>query len=150
MDIVLSGHQACLSAFSVKNQLNSFSKWGILHSEDTQWASFTGNSVSSNRDRGACQQSPCETGRHLASEHEPCSLTAGETGTPPCVGLPETKGSPSQWQGESCEQASQPALASPGVTLHRGQPSLSLYVADYKPESEDNHHLKVASCVTLG
>ena len=86
MDIVLSGHQACLSAFSVKNQLNSFSKWGILHSEDTQWASFTGNSVSSNRDRGACQQSPCETGRHLASEHEPCSLTAGETGTPPCVG----------------------------------------------------------------
>ena len=130
MDIVLSGHQACLSAFSVKNQLNSFSKWGILHSEDTQWASFTGNSVSSNRDRGACQQSPCETGRHLASEHEPCSLTAGETGTPPCVGLPETKGSPSQWQGESCEQASQPALASHGVALHRGQPSLSLYVAD--------------------
>ena len=53
-----------LSSFSVKNQLNSFSKWGILHSEDTQWASFTSNSVSSNRGHGACQQSPCETGMH--------------------------------------------------------------------------------------
>lgn len=130
MDIVLSVPQACLSSFSVKKQLNSFFKWGILHSEDTQWASFTGNSVSSNRDRGACQQSPPETGRHLASEHEPCSLTAGETGTPPCVGLPETKGPRSPWRGESCDPASQPALASPGVALHRGQPSPFLYVTD--------------------
>lgn len=51
-----------LSSFSVRNQANSFSKWGILHSEARQWVPFTGHSVSSNRDHGACQQSACETG----------------------------------------------------------------------------------------
>lgn len=51
-----------LSSFSVRNLANSFSKWGILHSEARQWIPFTGHSVSSNRDYGACQQSAYETG----------------------------------------------------------------------------------------
>lgn len=71
-----------LSSFSVKIQLNSFSKWSILHSKDAQWASLTGNSVSSNRDHGACQQSPCETGMHPASEKESWAQIPWETGAP--------------------------------------------------------------------
>lgn len=51
-DLHCSRFSPGLPSFSVKNQLNSFSKWGILHGEDAQWASFTGGSVSSNRDRG--------------------------------------------------------------------------------------------------
>lgn len=81
-----------LSSFSVRNQANSFSKWGILHSEARQWVPFTGHSVSSNRDHGDCQQSACETGTVQDLKANEGTDTCSISGPALCVGLPKSPG----------------------------------------------------------
>lgn len=83
VSIVLS--PLLLSSFSVRNQANSFSKWGILHSEARQWVPFTGHSVSSNRDHGDCQQAACETGTVQDLKANQGTDTCGISGPALCV-----------------------------------------------------------------
>lgn len=90
VSIVLS--PLLLSSFSVRNQANSFSKWGILHSEARQWVPFTGHSVSSNRDHGDCQQSACETGTVQDLKANQGTDTCSISGPALCVGLPKSPG----------------------------------------------------------
>lgn len=89
VSIVLS--PLLLSSFSVRNLANSFSKWGILHSEARQWLPFTGYSVSSNRDHGACQQSACETGPVEVLRLKQGTDAQSRSGSTLCAGLPENQ-----------------------------------------------------------
>lgn len=89
VSIVLS--PLLLSSFSVRNLANSFSKWGILHSEARQWLPFTGHSVSSNRDHGACQQSACETGPVEVLRLKQGTDAQSRSGSTLCAGLPENQ-----------------------------------------------------------
>lgn len=102
VSIVLS--PLLLSSFSVRNLANSFSKWGILHSEARQWIPFTGHSVSSNRDHGACQQSACEIGPVEDLRVKQGTEAQNRSGFTLCAGLPVSQALLRLLEKESCSQ----------------------------------------------
>lgn len=102
VSIVLS--PLLLSSFSVRNLANSFSKWGILHSEARQWIPFTGHSVSSNRDHGACQQSACETGPVEDLRVKQGTDAQSRSGSTLCAGLPASQALLRLLEKEHCGQ----------------------------------------------
>ena len=103
VSIVLS--PLLLSSFSVRNQANSFSKWGILHSEARQWVPFTDRSVSSNRDHGDCQQSACETGTVQDLKANQGTDNCSISGPTLCVGLPKSPGLLTLLGGNAADRA---------------------------------------------